>query len=222
MVSSGQVRANPGSPLRGPNLKSNSTNANANQHTPNRARINSRDIPRSYSAQFGQGGDDLLPFELSRNMHTDWVERGEFLWVYLGGILLFEISIHAVMDSVNYLPLFWSWTVTNAVHGVLSTIYLHWMKGSPFDEQGEMAALTLWEQLEGRPHTTTAKRALTIVPTLLCYAACHFSNYDYNVCVANIVLWFATLTGKLPMMNGVRIFGINKTAGIDDYGEKNL
>lgn len=222
MVTSTTTRTtNPGSPIR-TGIKSNTINPNVNQHTPTRARINSRDIPRSYARQFGQGGDDLLPFELQRNWHTDWLERGEFLWVYLGGVVLFEIIIHAVMDTVKYKPLFWSWTVTNAVHCLLSTIYLHWLKGSPFDEQGEMAALTLWEQLEGRQHTTTAKRALTIVPTLLCLAACRFSNYEYSVCVANICLWFATLAAKLPIMNGVRVFGINRTAGIDDYGRKDL
>lgn len=169
---------------------------------------------------YGQGGDDLLPFELARKWHTDWLERSEFLLVYLGGIAVFQVLVLAIMDTVELLPLFWSWTVTNAVHCLVSIIYLHWMKGSLFDDQGEMAAMTLWEQLEGRPKTVGVKRALTIVPTLLCYAACHFSNYNYDVCVANIVLWSIHVAAKLPVMNGVRIFGINRTTGIDDYSQK--
>ena len=141
------------------------------------------------------------------------------LGVYTGGIALFEFIVMAVVDSLEQIPLYWSWTVTNAAHCLLSTIYLHWLKGSVFDEQGEMSAMTLWEQLEGRDHTRVVKRALSIVPTVLCYAACQFSNYEYNVCAVNIVLWFIHMSAKLPIMNGVRIFGINRTQGIDDYAK---
>jgi len=205
--------------------------------TPNRPRINSRDIPRSYSGMYGQGGEDsLLPFELARTCHTDWMERGEFLWVYLGGVTIFQVIIMACMDNPLFflvtapgtitntlttsIPLFWSWTVTNAVHCIVTVIYLHWLKGSYFDDQGEMAGMTLWEQLEGRRPTMTVvntKRALTIVPTLLCYAACHFSNYQNGLCIFNGILWTIHVLAKLPLMNGVRIFGINQTTGIDDY-----
>lgn len=206
---------NPSSPLRLTPKKGNAV-------TPQRPRMNSRDIPRSYSGLFGQGGDDLLPFELARNWHTDWLENGGWLLLgtYLGGIAVFEVLVLAVLDTLESFPLYLSWTLTNAVHCFLSTIYLHWLKGSLFDEQGEMAAMTLWEQLEGRPKTLVVKRALTIVPTLLCYAACHFSNYQYDVCLFNIVLWTIHVAAKLPIMNGVRIFGINRTTGIDDYEQK--
>jgi hypothetical protein len=171
---------------------------------------------------YGQGGDDLLPFELARKWHTDWLERGEFLFVYLGGVAVFQVVVMASMDNLaaHHVPLSWSWTVTNAVHCLVTLIYLHWLKGSYFDDQGEMSAMTLWEQLEGRPQTVTTKRALTILPTLLCYAACHFSNYRGDICVANCILWSIHVLAKLPLMNGVRIFGINRTTGIDDYSEK--
>jgi len=188
--------------------------------SPQRPRINSRDIPRSYSGLYGQGGDDLLPFELARTWHTDWLENGGFLLLgtYIGGIFIFQLVTAAILDAAYdaSFPLYWSWTITNAVHCLLSTTYLHWLKGSLFDDQGEMAALTLWEQLEGRSNTVVVKRTLTVVPTLLCYAACHFSEYSWNVCVWNIVLWAIHVAAKLPFMNGVRVFGINRTTGIDD------
>ncbi|KAG7343154.1 ORMDL family protein [Nitzschia inconspicua] len=202
----------------------NSNNNNAAPMTPQRPRINSRDIPRSYAGLYGQGGDDLLPFELARDWHTDWLENGGFLLLgtYVGGIFIFQVVVSAILDAAydKGLPLYWSWTVTNAVHCLLSTIYLHWLKGSLFDEQGEMAAMTLWEQLEGRSNTVVVKRTLTIVPTLLCYAACHFSEYSWQVCFWNSVLWSVHIIAKLPGMNGVRIFGINRTTGIDDEYEK--
>ena len=149
----------------------------------NRSRTNSRDIVRSYSGLFGRDGD-WLPFELARNEHTDWVEKGGFLLLgtYVGSICLFQIVVLAIFDSYNdteTLKLHWSWTVTNAVHCLITTIYVHWLKGSMFDQHGELAAMTLWEQLEGRSHIIHIKRTLFIVPTVLCYAACHFSNYSY-------------------------------------------
>lgn len=202
------------------NSNHSSNNNGSAPMTPQRPRINSRDIPRSYAGLYGQGGDDLLPFELARNWHTDWLENGGFLLLgtYIGGIIIFQVVVSAILDAAyeKGLPLYWSWTVTNAVHCLLSTIYLHWLKGSLFDEQGEMAAMTLWEQLEGRRNTVVVKRTLTIVPTLLCYAACHFSEYSWQVCFWNIVLWSIHTIAKLPGMNGVRIFGINRTTGIDD------
>jgi hypothetical protein len=207
-------------PLNDSNISSGNNHSNhlsstTASSTPQRPRINSRDIPRSYSGLYGQAGDDLLPFELARNWHTDWLENGGFLLlaVYVGVIVVFQVLVSAVLD---YAELPWSWTITNAVHCLLSLIYLHWLKGSLFDEQGEMAAMTLWEQLEGRSNTVVVKRTLTIVPTLLCYAACHFSNYSGRVCLLNIVLWSIHVVAKLPTMNGVRIFGINRTTGIDD------
>lgn len=188
--------------------------------TPQRPRMNSRDIPRTYSGSFDQAGDDLLPFELARNWHTDWLERGEFFFLYLGGVLVFQFLLMAILDTVETVPVAYSWTITNAVHCLGSIVYLHWLKGSSFDKHNDLSAMTLWEQLEGRPNTVGVKRALTMVPTLLCYAACHFSNYDYDISVANVVLWSIHVFAKLPLMNGVRIFGINTTTGIDDFAKK--
>jgi hypothetical protein len=204
-----------------------SSNSNSN-----RSRINSRDITRTYSGLFGSPEGDMLNFELARNEHTDWLERGGFLLLgtYVGSICIFQLIVLAVLDSYDnsgaaagssgsIIPLHWSWTVTNAVHCLVTTIYLHWVKGSMFDEHGELAAMTLWEQLEGRSQILNVKRTLFIVPTVLCYAACHFSKYSYIVCFSNGFLWLIHMCSKLPMMNGYRIFGINQTTGIDDNYE---
>jgi len=136
----------------------------------------------------------------------------------VGGVALVEVLALAILETLenHTLPLYWSWTFTNGAHTVISLFYLHWMKGSLFDEQGEMAAMTLWEQLEGRFGAAAARRVLTAIPTFLCYAACQFSNYERVVCLTNVTLWMLCMFAKLPFMNGVRIFGINKTTGIDD------
>jgi hypothetical protein len=211
------------------NKEDDSSNSNSN-----RSRINSRDITRTYSGLFGSPEGDMLGFELARNEHTDWLERGGFLLLgtYVGCICIFQLIVLAVLDSYDnsgsaatgsssscIIPLHWSWTVTNAAHCLVTTIYVHWVKGSMFDEHGELAAMTLWEQLEGRSQILNVKRTLFIVPTVLCYGACHFSKYSYIVCFSNVILWIIHMMSKLPIMNGVRIFGINQTTGIDDNYE---
>lgn len=202
----------------------NGSNSNSDNMSSNRPRVNSRDIVRSYSGLFGREGD-MLGFELARNEHNEnWLERGGFLLLgtYVGGICIFQLIVSAILDScdnsttTNLIPLYWSWTITNAVHCIVTLRHVHWLKGSMFDEHGDLAAMTLWEQIEGRSNTLMVKRTLAIVPTLLCYAACQFSKYSYVVCFANVVLWIILMMAKLPIMNGVRIFGINRTTGIDD------
>jgi len=222
----------PASPPRSDNNRSrlNSTdtqNSNASGVAPlirpparqNRPRINSHpsDIPRTYSGLYGTGGSsgDLLPFELTRNRNTDWIDTATpiLLLTYLLVIFAFEAAILSLVSWER------SWTVSNVTHGFITMMYLHWIKGSPnYYEQGEMNGMTTWEQIISDPHAPrrNQKTALFVVPTLLCYAACQFCDYDKVLCGINVVVWAICVVAKLERMNGVRIFGINKTVGVDD------
>jgi ORMDL family len=55
-----------------------------------------------------------------------------------------------------------------------------------------------------------------LAPTVLYYIACWMHNFDKAVCIVNGAFWTIAMVPKLPMMNGVRLFGINRTAGIDE------
>jgi hypothetical protein len=175
--------------------------------------MDSKDIPRTYSGMFAEG-NDLLPFELARNRNTDWVSTAG--WQLLGTYICVLFMVHLiVLGLVNFSQ---SWTVTATLHALVTMVYLHWIKGSPnFYEQGEMNAMTFWEQLDSTEGTSNARTVLLIIPTLLCYAACHFVNYNIQWSVLNVCVWLICILGKLPFMNGVRIMGINRTTGIDDY-----
>lgn len=204
-----------------------------------RSRLNSKDIPRTYSGLYGRGGElthqtpnsDLLPFELSRNLNTDWLlsssdspskrkqmRSGSLLWIYIFFIVLIQFTVMAL--PLGVMTFATSFTATHIIHGFLTLLFLHWIKGSPnFYEQGELNAMTLWEQLESCPETqqsNTTKKVLFIVPTLLCYLACHFCNYDRFLSGVNLVVWAVCVIAKLEGMNGVRLLGINRTIGIDD------
>jgi hypothetical protein len=175
--------------------------------------MNSRDIPRSYSGLYGFSDGDLLPFELNRHRDTFGTETNTawFLGVYLTLVLTVQLLSLTVMSDMRS-----TWTVTNAIHFMITLVYVHWLKGSLYDEQGEMNALAVWEQLEATQGTKPVRQVLLIVPTVLTWAACWAAQYDTRTSLLNIVLWLVAIAAKLPFMNGVRIFGINRTAGIDD------
>lgn len=190
-----------------------------------RQRLNSKDIPRTYSGLYGQGGEkgDLLPFELTRNCNTEWLSKGGpfLLFTYIFIIMVVQLMS---MTCVAYK---YSWTVTSLIHTCIIVMYLHWVKGSPnFYEQGEMNAMTLWEQIDSDPNSdvlySNHKRILFIIPTFLCHLACQSGGFDKMVCVINLVVWGACVLPKMRFMNGVRLLGINRTAGIDDYSRKGL
>jgi hypothetical protein len=173
--------------------------------------MSSKDIPRTYSGLYGDG-NDLLPFELSRNRNTEWMTGGWLLLAtYVSVIVVGQLIMLAFIDFST------SFTVGHITHFAVTLVYLHWIKGSPnFYEQGEMNAMTTWEQLVSTPGTLGQRRALLIVPTLMCYAACHFGHYEPRLVVLNVIFWAITVLAKMPFMNGVRILGINRTTGIDD------
>ena len=234
MVTSASTSAS--TPLRN---RSSRARARRSISPPTRSRLNSKDIPRTYSGLYGTGGEitnqtqnsDLLPFELSRNLNTDWLlsssdspskskrmRSGSLLWSYIFCIAF--IQFMAMTLPLGILTFETSFTATNIIHGLTTLLFLHWIKGSPnFYEQGELNAMTLWEQLESSPETqqsSNTKKVLVIAPTSLCYFACHFCNYDKVLCAINLGVWAVCVIAKLEGMNGVRLWGINRTIGIDD------
>jgi hypothetical protein len=186
-----------------------------------------------------QSVSNLLPFELSRNRNTDWfVEAGPaLLLTYLSIVLTVLLTFLAFIPEPKV-----AWTLTNIVHMLVTLIYLHWIKGNPADymdgTQGEMNAMTLWEQIVSTPSihlhdspstmlrkgevmmdggaTGSGRDVLVIIPTLLALASCYVADFEKLYAIPNFVLWGVVMLPKMPFMNGVRILGINRTIGIDD------
>jgi hypothetical protein len=196
-------------------------------------------VRSSMSGTDGGGIDQSssLPFELTRNMNTEWLmetdarHRGKLTPLLL--IYIFIVLTGQGCNMILFTPAI-SWTVTNIIHGFITMTYLHWIKGSPnnFDISGagEMNGMTLWEQLYNPAllngeynRFTDSKLVLIMVPTCLSYAGCLFSGYDKLCCLLNIIVWVSCIVAKMPFMHGVRLLGINRTVGIDDYaGKKRL
>eukprot|EP00804_Cyclotella_cryptica_P012605 CCRYP_014743-RB/>CCRYP_014743-RB protein AED:0.34 eAED:0.48 QI:0/0/0/1/0/0/2/0/192 len=99
-----------------------------------------------------RAGSDLLPFELSRNRNTDWIAAGgpALLLTYIFIVLVALLTFLAFIPEPKV-----AWTLTNIVHMLVTLMYLHWIKGNPADymdgTQGEMNAMTLWEQIISTP-----------------------------------------------------------------------
>eukprot|EP00594_Rhizosolenia_setigera_P011962 CAMPEP_0178972298 /NCGR_PEP_ID=MMETSP0789-20121207/20913_1 /TAXON_ID=3005 /ORGANISM="Rhizosolenia setigera, Strain CCMP 1694" /LENGTH=222 /DNA_ID=CAMNT_0020659685 /DNA_START=128 /DNA_END=796 /DNA_ORIENTATION=+ len=163
---------------------------------------------------------EQLELAFAQNNNTEWLHGGFYLLLfYVSVVVMIQLVLMALVPFKYY---HLTWTMTAVIHGILSMVILHWIKGSPgeIDAHGEMNAMTLWEQMDSDTFDETRyisqKQALVTVPTLLCLLALNFGSFVPNLCLVNMVVWTICVIPKLPFMTGVRILGMNRTAGIDD------
>ena len=150
----------------------------------------------------------------SPNMNVNWVNSPGTWTFYVVALVLtrFFFAIIGFSPAAG-------WTLLNLVHGFGTFMLMHWIKGSPDQaSQGEYNSATFWEQLDDGAWSST-KRFCTMVPTVLCLIALVVSNYDPTHMWLNVPCWVTLVVAKLPFMNRVRLFGWNKTPGIDDEKE---
>ena len=57
---------------------------------------------------------------------------------------------------------------------------------------------------------------MLLVPTVLLLVTLKTSDYTPMTCIVHVPVWFILIVGKFPGMEGVRLFGINRTPGVDD------
>ena len=213
--------------------ESPSGRSNLNITVGHRRRFNSRDMQQSYSNQYTTETNNLLPLERSHYILAQNVSFVVFFSTYLTLIAILQLISASIMStatnvsSITLLDPFTqylnvilssSWTITNGLHCLLTLFCLHWFKGSALiDEQGELNGMTIWEQLEATCESTTyMRRTFIIMPIVLAYIACLVNKFQPTTCTINLIFLSIIMFAKLPQMNGVRLFGINRTAGIDD------
>ena len=77
-------------------------------------------------------------------------------------------------------------------------------------DQGVHDSSTFWEQIDSGMHFTPTKKFLTAVPMLL-YMLVLLTSRPSPMCwVISTIATIILIVAKVPMMHGVRIFGINK------------
>jgi len=142
------------------------------------------------------------------NKNISWV-YGHGMWsAYIAFIILCRLLLTLTPFSSPV-----QWTITNLTHAIITWYCFHWQKGVPFsspDEQGKYANLTFWEQLDAGVQLTPTRKFFTIVPIILYLITVHYSGYTGELFFYNTVAVSILLISKLPLMHGVRLFGINK------------
>mmetsp|Transcript_24010 Transcript_24010/g.54621 ORF Transcript_24010/g.54621 Transcript_24010/m.54621 type:complete len:243 (-) Transcript_24010:211-939(-) len=157
-----------------------------------------------------QGGGATISSPVST-----FVQPG-FAFAAVYAILVLLANLLFITNPLLHVEASLSWTAVNVLHGLVTVRLMHWIKGSPdFFSQGEMNGLTFWEQLDVGDPFSPKKRTLMAIPTLLCLVACASCDYDALPTALNVATWTVCIFAKMPFMVGVRILGINSTAGID-------
>ncbi|CAM2108827.1 unnamed protein product [Caretta caretta] len=133
--------------------------------------------------------------------------RGIWLSYVLGIGLL-----HVVLLSIPFFSVPVVWTLTNIIHNMSMYIFLHTVKGTPFEtpDQGKARLLTHWEQMDYGVQFTASRKFLTITPIVLYFLTSFYTKYDRIHFIINTISLMSVLIPKLPQLHGVRIFGINK------------
>ncbi|XP_067226393.1 ORM1-like protein 3 isoform X1 [Chanodichthys erythropterus] len=133
--------------------------------------------------------------------------RGIWLSYVLGIGLL-----HIILLSIPFVSVPVVWTLTNLIHNMCMYIFLHTVKGTPFEtpDQGKARLLTHWEQMDYGVQFTASRKFLTITPIILYFLTSFYTKYDRVHFIINTISLLTVLIPKLPQFHGVRLFGINK------------
>ncbi|KAK6466965.1 ORM1-like protein 2 [Huso huso] len=131
------------------------------------------------------------------------------IWV---AYLILVAVLHVVLLSIPFFSVPLVWTLTNIIHNLVMYLFLHTVKGTPFEtpDQGKARLLTHWEQMDYGVQFTSSRKFLTISPIVLYILASFYTKYDPTHFLVNTGSLLSVLLPKLPQFHGVRIFGINK------------
>ncbi|CAG7820070.1 unnamed protein product [Allacma fusca] len=142
------------------------------------------------------------------NPNVSWLNsRGMWLTYSIVVTLL-----HLFLLSVPFLSIPVAWTLTNLIHNSINFVFLHVLKGAPWEpqDQGLARRLTHWEQIDYGVQFTSTRKFLTIFPIILFFLASFYTRYDPRHFILNFVTLLFVVIPKLPQFHRVRLFGINK------------
>uniref|UniRef100_A0A674BX40 ORMDL sphingolipid biosynthesis regulator 1 n=1 Tax=Salmo trutta TaxID=8032 RepID=A0A674BX40_SALTR len=99
--------------------------------------------------------------------------RGIWLTYALGVGML-----HIVLLSIPFFGVPVVWTLTNVIHNFGMYVFMHAVKGTPFEtpDQGKARLLTHWEQLDYGVQFTSSRKFFTISPIVLYVAFRHLEQ----------------------------------------------
>eukprot|EP00694_Reclinomonas_americana_P004836 EC793118.1.p1 GENE.EC793118.1~~EC793118.1.p1 ORF type:complete len:152 (+),score=28.29 EC793118.1:110-565(+) len=147
---------------------------------------------------------------VNTNPNTGWIQDKLVWTLYVAAILAFRVilDVFGLKGEVG-------WTITNVAHSLLTLLFLHWIKGMPFEDvhvdQGRYNRLTFWEQIDSQRQFTPTRKFLTAVPVVLLLWAVSAISDETNMLIwVNVIASVVVLIAKMPALHKVRIFGINR------------
>ncbi|RVE70929.1 hypothetical protein OJAV_G00069470 [Oryzias javanicus] len=159
------------------------------------------ELPRHRKMNVGVAHSEVNPNTRVMNSRGIWLTY-----------LLLTVVLHVVLLSIPFLTVPLVWTLTNVIHNLAMYLFLHTVKGTPFEtpDQGKARLLTHWEQMDNGIQFTSSRKFLTISPIVLYILTSFYTKYDPTHFFINTCSLLSVLLPKLPQFHGVRIFGINK------------
>ncbi|KAH3675167.1 hypothetical protein WICMUC_002823 [Wickerhamomyces mucosus] len=146
--------------------------------------------------------EDKIDQAATPNLNAEWI-HSKGAWVIHFVIIVFLKVFYNLVPGVTNE---WSWTLTNATYVIGSYIMFHQVKGIPWEfNSGAYDHLTMWEQLDEGDFYTPSKKFLVGVPILLFLSTTHYSHYDLQLFVINLIICAVGVVPKLPIFDRLRI-----------------
>jgi len=145
-----------------------------------------------------------------RDVGVEWLgKKGS--WAFYCALL---VAARALVGALFGLPSYFSWTIVNVGHAAFTFVLFHWIKGTPFVTFWNQSCyeLTWWEQLDHREQGTPNRKFCTVLVLLLFFVTYESTPLDREhaaVHALNLITFGVLFVAKLPLMDKVRLFGIN-------------
>jgi len=158
-------------------------------------------------------------FGVEPNRNTEAIGQRGFWLYYMLLLLLVRILVGVLIHipyhtTANKHYIEYSWSITHILHSLITFYIMHWKKGTPYESQynnqGQYDADTFWEQIDQGKQYTYTKKIFTIFPVLLFLASAYDTKWATNIMLIDFVFLALAIIPKLPIMDHVRLGGINK------------
>lgn len=146
--------------------------------------------------------EEKIDQETEPNLNADWVHSKGAWVIHIVIILFLKMFYNLVPGISNEI----SWSLTNATYVIGSYIMFHLVKGIPFEfNSGAYDNLTMWEQMDEGDFYTPTKKFLVGVPIFLFLCTTHYSHYDLQLFIVNLIICAVGVVPKLPIFDRLRI-----------------
>jgi len=138
------------------------------------------------------------------NSKATFASEPGFKRYYMFMLILTVAAAHCAFPSFKF-------QFVHFAHCVATLSLFHWNKGNedPHSD-GEFDNMTFWEQIDSGRQWTSSRKFLLTIPIILAWAAMYECEWNQKSTILHFVICaFFEVLPKLPIMMGVRLFGIN-------------